>query len=373
MRSVLFSIETSDPDGAEKMLINLAELLNKRGYRPVVCLLEEGWLADESRRCGYSTYVIPLERTVDFRWVRRASKMVASERIDIIHAHEFAMNTYCTLLAAIARVPCVATVHGKNYSSDRWHRRMAYRAVARCARMIAVSDDIKSFLATKVGVLRSRITTITNGIDIDRYSPASLSRRLFRDELGLSDDQPLIGCVGRLDGVKGHTFLVRAARTVCQRYPRAVFVLAGQGQLRDTLEEEANALGIGQNVRFLGYRHDVSAVLAALDIFVLPSLSEGLPLSLLEAMAASIPIVASNVGGIPEVVGDGQSGLLAEPGDPAGLAEKILMLLDNQALGKTIAQNARTIVLARFGVDAMVDAYERVYDQQFEKHGNAIE
>lgn len=361
MISVLFAIETSDPDGAEKMLINLADSLDKGSYRPVFCLLQEGWLADESRARGYPTYVIPLEHTVDMRWVRQARKMVVSERIDVMHANEFAMNTYCALVSAITNVPCIATVHGKNYSSDRWHRRAAYRVVARRAKLIAVSDDIKDFLATKVGIPASRITTITNGIDVHRYSSAQSSRAVLRNELGLAADQPVIGCVGRLESVKGHTYLIRAARAVCQRHLRAMFVLAGQGQLREALEREVSELGLSQNVSFLGYRDDVSSVLAALDIFVLPSLSEGLPLSLLEAMAAGTPVVASNVGGIPEVISDGYSGLLADSGDAASIAGKLLALLDNPALGKTLAKNARAVVLDRFGIDAMVCAYEELY------------
>lgn len=368
MRTVLFAIETSDPDGAENMLFNLADALDKNIYRPVACLLQEGWLADQARSRGFPTYVLPLTRTVDTRWVRQALKVVASERVDIIHAHEFAMNTYCTLLAALTRVPCITTIHGKNYSSDKWHRRAAYRVVARRTKMVAVSDDIKDFLATQVGIPSKQIMTIPNGIDIARYSLPQSTRATLRTELGLSDHQRVIGSVGRLEPVKGHTHLLQAARVVCERHPEAVFVLAGQGQLRDALARQADALGIGQKVRFLGYREDVSSVLAGIDIFVLPSLSEGLPLSLLEAMAANTPVVASNVGGIPEVIQNQESGLLAQPAEPTDLADKILTLLDHPPLARRYAQNAHAIVTTRFGMGAMVDAYEGLYRQLSSRH-----
>ena len=363
MVTVLYAIETSDPDGAEKMLMSLADAARTRAYRPVMCLLQEGWLADESRRCGYPTHVIPLQRTIDVPWVRRACRMLAAERVDLIHSHEFAMNTYCTLLSAIAGRPCITTVHGKNYSSGRWHRRAAYRAVARRTRMIAVSEDIKEFLATDVGIPPSRITTITNGIDTQRYAAAPSLRAALRTELGLAADQPVIGCVGRLEPVKGHTHLIQAARAMREKYPRAVFVLAGQGSLREALEREVQTLGLGECVRFLGYRNDVSRLLAALDIFVLPSLSEGLPLALLEAMAAGVPVVASRVGGIPEVIRDGNNGLLATPGDPGSFAEKLCVLLDRPAFAHTLGATARALVTDRFGLSAMADAYDALYRQ----------
>ncbi len=368
MRTVLFAIETSDPDGAEKMLLSLADALDKTLYRPVACLLQPGWLADEAKAHGYPTYVLPLKHTVDVPWLRQALRLMKAEGVDLIHAHEFAMNTYGALLSALTRVPCITTIHGKNYSSDRWHRRAAYRLVARRTKMIAVSDDIKNFLATTVGVSWRYITTIANGIHIERYAATDAARARLRAELGLSMHQPVVGSIGRLEPVKGHAYLLEAARSVCERHPDAVFVLAGQGQLRESLARQANALGLDRNVRFLGYRDDVATVLAALDIFALPSLSEGLPLSLLEAMAAGKPIVASDVGGIPEVIRDGESGLLARPAAPTELADRILTLIEDPSRARGLADNARAIVSARFGMAAMVSAYENLYRQMSPRH-----
>lgn len=350
------------------MLLSLADAVDHAVYRPVFCLLQPGWLADEARARNYPTYVLPLERTVDVPWTRRALSLLKNERVDLIHAHEFAMNTYGALLSALTDIPCVTTIHGKNYSSDRWHRRAAYRLVARRTRMIAVSDDIKNFLATAVGVSVRRITTIPNGIHIDRYAATDAAKARFRTELGLSPRQPVVGAIGRLEPVKGHTHLLAAAQLVCTRYPDAVFVLAGQGPLRDSLEQQADALGIGRNVRFLGYRDDVATVLAGLDIFVLPSLSEGLPLSLLEAMAAGKPVVASNVGGIPEVIRDGDNGFLAQPATPVDFADCILTLLADPSRARLLAGNARELVSARFGMAAMVGAYENLYRQLLLRH-----
>lgn len=350
------------------MLLSLADAQDKTAYRPVTCLLQPGWLADEARARGYPTYVLPLTRTVDASWTRQALNLIKSERVDLIHAHEFAMNTYGALLSTLAHVPCVTTIHGKNYSSDRWHRRAAYRLVARRTKMIAVSDDIRNFLATAVGVSAHRITTIANGIHIERYAATDAARVQLRTELGLSMHQPVIGSIGRLELVKGHAHLLDAARLVCARYPDAIFVLAGQGQLHEALARQAETLGIGRNVRFLGYRDDVAAVLAGLDIFALPSLSEGLPLSLLEAMAAGKPVIASNVGGIPEVIRDGDSGLLARPAAPTELADGILTLLADRLRARAMAENARAIVSARFGMGAMVNAYEGLYRQLLARH-----
>ena len=350
------------------MLLSLADSLDRAVYRPVFCLLQPGWLADEARARSYPTYVLPLEHTVDVGWIGRVLYLLKHERVDLIHAHEFAMNTYGALLSVLTGVPCVTTIHGKNYSSDKWHRRAAYRLVAHRTKMIAVSDDIKSFLAAAVGVSARHIATIPNGIHIERYAATDAAKTKFRTELGLSRHQPVVGAIGRLEPVKGHTHLLTAAQRVCARYPETVFVLAGQGPLRDPLEQQANALGIARNMRFLGYRDDVATVLAGLDVFVLPSLSEGLPLSLLEAMAASKPIVASNVGGIPEVIRDGENGLLAAPATPTELADRILMLLADPSRAHFLAENARALVSARFGMTAMVGAYEDLYRQLLPRH-----
>jgi len=362
-KTILFAIETSGPGGAEKMLISLAESLDRSRFRPVVCLLKEGWLLDQLGARGLTTHVVPLARTADPAWVRVMRKLVRDERVDVLHAHEFYMNSYFALLARLERLPAVTTVHGKNYSSDRWYRRAAYRAVARNSRMIAVSDGIADFLHEAIGVPRERLTTIRNGIDCDAFASRPSVRIEARAELGLADGQPVIGCLGNLYPVKGHTHLIDAAAGICAQYPDAVFLFAGRGHMLDSLQRQTTALGLERNVRFLGFREDSTRLLMAMDIFAMPSLSEGLPLSLLEAMAAGKAIVASAVGGIPEVIHDRQSGLLVPSGNAPELQRAILSLLADPALARDMAQRARAKVVADFNLATMTSTYENLYDE----------
>lgn len=361
-KTILYAIETSGPGGAEKMLINLVESLDKDAFRPLICLLARGWLFDRLRALGYEPLVIPLGHTPDIAWLRRAASVLRAENVRLMHAHEFYMNAYCAMLSRLTGVPCVTTVHGKNYYTDKWYRRTLYRMVSRYSTMIAVSDGIRHFLSERVGVSNQRLTTIRNGIDIATFAPTPNARSAARHTLGLSPHQPVIGCLGNLYQVKGHTYLIQAAAVICRRYQDAVFLFAGRGKMLDILQQQATELGIARNVRFLGFRDDTPALLAAMDIFVLPSLSEGLPLSLLEAMAANTPVVASRVGGIPEVISHEQNGLLVEPADANALAQHILRLLDNPALASALAARAKTDVTAHYSVSTMTARYQALYE-----------
>ena len=164
MKTILHLIETSGPGGAERMFISLVEALPKHEYRSLICLLKEGWLNDELRRRGFETVVIPQPRTVDLNWLWAVWHIVRARRVDLMHSHEFAMNTYGSLISLITGIPQIATVHGKNYYYKRWHRRLAYRFVARHGRMVAVSEDCRRFLSDNVGVPLENILTIYNGI-----------------------------------------------------------------------------------------------------------------------------------------------------------------------------------------------------------------
>ncbi len=361
MKTILHLIETSGPGGAERMLISLVEALPKHEYRSLICLLKEGWLYDEFRRRGFETVVIPQQRTVDVSWLWAVRHLVRAQRVDLMHSHEFAMNTYGSLVSLIAGIPQIATVHGKNYYYKRWYRRLAYRFVARRGRMVAVSEDCRRFISDKVGVPLQRISTIYNGIPTERYEPSSAVRANIRSALGMIRDQPVVGTVGNLYPVKGQTFLLQAMSSVVRHWPDCRLIIAGRGDLESALKNEAKELGIERNVLFLGYRADIPELLQAMDVFVLPSLSEGLSLSILEAMAAAKPVVATAVGGNPEVIVDSKIGYLVPPGNPGALAEKIIALLQDPLLAHKIGKNSRARVMQHFSLSAMVNRYLMQY------------
>jgi sugar transferase (PEP-CTERM/EpsH1 system associated) len=363
MKNVLHLCESSDTGGAESMLVSLVESLDKTRYRSMVCLLSEGWLNVQLEKRKIETVVIPQPHSFDIPWLFRAFSLLKSRDIDVMHSHEFATNVYASFLSRVTGIPVVTTVHGKNYYGEKWRRRMAYRFVARQSLMVAVSHDLKRFLAHQVAIPQDSIRVVHNGIDLSRYAVQGKNHRSVRDELGISADQRVIGTVGNLFTVKGQTYLLRACQTVARAFPDFALLVAGEGEQLGKLEKEASDLGIAGNVKFLGFREDVPSLLQAMDIFVLPSLSEGLPLSILEALSLQKPVVATNVGGIPEIVEDGVTGYLVPPRDPEALADKILLLLQHPQTAANMGQAGRKKVEEDYGLDKMVREYQFLYEE----------
>ncbi|MGI0016318.1 MAG: glycosyltransferase, partial [Nitrososphaera sp.] len=351
----------SGPGGAEKMLTSLVENLDRSRYRSVVCLLRDGWLRHQLQSRGIETMVIPQHYSLDFVWLFRLAQLLKERFIRVMHAHEFAMNVYGSLLSKITGIPIIATVHGKSYYWVKWRRRMAYRFVARQSIMVAVSEDLKRFLMRQVTIHPDNIRVVHNGIDLHRYAADDL-RNTIRKELGINA-RPVIGTVGNLYAVKGQAYLLRACAIVAKDFPDFVLLVAGRGEQLASLDAEARCLGIGGNVKFLGFREDIPTLLQAMDVFVLPSVSEGLPLSILEAMALEKPVVASNVGGIPEVVKNGITGYLVPPKDPEALAENILLLLHHTQLAAHLGTSGRRRVQEAFSLEQMIQEYQSLYER----------
>lgn len=361
MANVLHLIETSGPGGAERMLISLVEGLDRPRYHSTICLLEEGWLQAELLRRGFETVILPQNGSYDVAWIRRVVRLIKSRGISLMHAHEFTMNAYGSIVSAVSQVPLIGTVHGKSHYPDKWRRRLAYRYLAKRSVLVAVSEDIREFLMRRIGIGYSQIVTVHNGVDVGTYGFRSDVRGAIRSSLGLSATQPVIGTVGNLYPVKGHRYLLDAAPSVMAAFPDAVFLIAGRGELLEPLSRQARELGLAKNVMFLGLRNDVPSLLQAMDVFVLPSLSEGLPVAVLEAMATARPVVATNVGGNPEAITDGESGFLVPPADPCALAEKIVLLLRDRALAGRVGERGRLRAERQFTLPGMVNSYQALY------------
>lgn len=362
MKKILHLIETSGPGGAEKMLISLVEHLDKNQYRSVICLLKDGWLNTQLQRRGFETFIVPQPHSIDFGWLLKLKTRIKNMGIHLMHAHEFAMNTYASLLSVITGVPVIATVHGKNYYWERWWRRLAYRFVSRQTTMVAVSEDIKKFLMQKCGIKNDRIIVVHNGIDLDLYRPEGEKREWTRRELCIRNGQPVVGTIGNLYPVKGHTYLLKAIAIVKIMFPTVRLLIAGRGRMLGKLLNESQTLGIQDHVIFLGFREDTASLLQAIDLFVLPSISEGLPLSVLEAMACGKPVIATNVGGLPEVVVDGQSGFLVSSENPESLAKRMMLLLGYKSLSDQFGRVGRARVEKEFSLGSMVQKYQGLYE-----------
>jgi glycosyltransferase involved in cell wall biosynthesis len=339
----------------------LAASLDPKRFRSVVCLYRPGWLYDINRDQGIPTSIMGINGALDVRWARQFAALLKKEHVSVIHAHEFTANTYGSLIGRIMRVPVVATVHGKNYFADQLKRRIAYRFVSRASRMVAVSEDLKRFIVDRVGVADNRISVVYNGVDVPPR-PSVEKVRALRLELGVEQFEHVIGAVGSLYPVKGHTHLIQALPRILQACPRTVLLLAGRGELEGELKAEVRRLGLDAYVRFLGFRSDVPVLLSLFDLFVLPSLSEGLSMALLEAMAAGNPVVATEVGGNAELVVDGDTGYLIPPESPAALADAVIRVLSDKVRSTGMGDRGRQRVHDKFSFQAMIDAYQAHYE-----------
>ena len=359
--TVLHLSSSSGVGGAETLVASLAAGLDASRFRSLVCLFRDGWLRDRCARLGLETHVVPIDKMLDLRWLRTFRRLLRDCGVGLIHAHEFGANTYGTLAGWLAGVPVVATVHGRSYYAERGRRRLAYRFVSRYAVMVAVSEDVKRFVAARTGVSARRIRVVHNGIGPAAPVTAGAGARL-RADLGLRDGERAVAVVGSLYAVKGHRYLLEAAPSILAACPSTVFLIAGHGACEAALREQARSLGIDTRVRFLGFREDVPAILASCDVFVLPSLSEGLSIAILEAMAAARPVVTTSVGGNVEIVVDGETGILVEAADARQLAAAVTRILTNPAEGRRLGDNGLSRVRSRFTIGAMVREYEVIYD-----------
>jgi len=357
---VLCLSTSSGPGGAERVISVLSSRLKRNGLYVIVGLFRPGWLQNECERLGVDTRVIPLNGPLHLGWFLRCLRLVKDEQIDIVHAHEFSAIVCGWIIARLARIPFVGTVHGKNYFWEKGRRRFAYRIVGKTGTLVAVSKDLKQFIVDKVGVPASRIAVVYNGVE-PAQSVSEKDIEGVRTELGLRTDDLVIGTVGSLYPVKGHRYLLDAMAAVLKQYPKCFLIVAGQGELEVSLKEQARRLGIEDRVRFLGMRQDVPILLAVMQLFVLPSLSEGLSMALLEAMASGKPVVATNVGGNPELVDHGRTGWLVQPEQAGVLAGGMKHLLEDQPSLSRYGRAAAERIAKLFTVDLMIESYQNLY------------
>lgn len=363
-KTVALMLESDGPGGAENMLLQLAEELRRRGYDVCPVLPDKGlgWLAAECRKRGLEPETFSLRRPLDWRCLRGLIEVLRRRQVDLVHSHEFTMAFYGAAAARWLRKPHVITMHGGQRVLSHWRRRVAFRWSMRRSRAVAaVSGATRQLFLGALHLPPDAISVVHNGI----VPPPPGNPAPVRHELGLAKGEVLIVSVGNLYPVKGHAVLLEALARLAQRtdLPPWRMALAGRGRETDRLKQFAAEHGLGGRVHFLGHRADVPDILAAADAWVMPSLSEGLPLALLEAMFAGKAIVASAVGGIPEVIVSERDGLLVPPRDPAALAAALGRVIESPDLRAALGSAARERAGSGFSVAHMTDDYERLYGE----------
>ena len=364
---VMYVLDHLEIGGAQTHVIQVVSGLDRRRFAPMVCALKaRGEMRGVLEKIGVPVFDGGLGPTLigwgGVRVLLRLSRLLKRERVDVAHSYLFHPNVLTPMAGRLARVP-VSVVSKR--SLDRYpsaFRRYACKVGNALADRITVNAEaIGRFVKSEEGCRAEKMLLIPNGVSDDILNRTSDEGRKRREHRLPSGGQ-VVGVVGRLAWKKGIRYLLEAAPRVLESAPDATFVIVGDGPLREELEAQAQALGIRDRVMFLGSRRDTLELLSGFDVFVLPSVIEGMSNALLEAMAVGLPVVATSVGGNSEVVVDGQTGFLVPAADPGSMAAAIVKLLHAPEMGTEIGAAGKRLVADKYRVDVMVRKIEELYE-----------
>ncbi len=354
------------PGGAERIVYDLAHRLttSKTGgvrFDVEVAALRGGAVADWLGREGIPTTVLGVRGKTDLAKLARLAGFFRRGRFDLVHTHLFHADLAGRLAGWVSNVPhLVHTVHAMEHRFRPWQFAFARLLSERCDRIVCVSQGVRDHHAAKSGLPLSRYVVIPNGVDVDAFARDESQRQKLRRQWGVREGEILLGFVGRLHVDKGADVLLEAMAILGGRGSGVRLVMAGQGPQQKIIEDQIRGEGLA-SVRLLGFRSDVPAILSAADVFAMPSRREGLPLAAAEAMAASLPVVGTDVVGLAEIIRHGQTGLVVPSEDPRALADAIERLADDPGLRGQMGLAALTRVREFFTIEKMLTAHERLY------------
>lgn len=352
--------------GAESVLVELSVQLAEFGHEVIVVAFDSGRarctdVLDAARQRGLTAKSFRCRRALDIEAMRGIAGLVSTNGVDVVHSHNYKSNIYAALVGRRTDAALVSTCHNWIDASakmrlygqiDRW-------VLRRFDGVVAVSSTVRARLV-RAGFRNEGLYTIENGVDA-AMCRNNFGREAIRQELGIEPGTFLVGVVARLSEEKGHVALIDSMQSLRRTHPRCSLVVIGDGPMRAQLEAKVDSLGMVQQVTFLGQRKDVPRLLAALDLFVLPSRVEAQPMSLLEAMAAGLPVVATNVGDIPHMLGHGRFGTLIEPDRPDQLVAALKTHVEQPDAVRRRADSARLEVAERRTSAHMANQYQSVY------------
>ena len=357
---VVHAVLSLDVGGLERNIVNQVRVGPELGQVvSVVCLERPGTLAPQAETLGARVVCLHKRPGIRLGLVRRIAAVLRELGPHVVHTHDVCTLFYTGPAARQAGVPLVVhTEHGRE-DYRRLRRRLLGRLAGRCARRFyCLTEDMAAWVVSHRIVPRRKIRVIFNGIDTACFREPC-DAEAVRQALERPPGVPVIGTVGRLNEIKCQDVLIRAFARVREREPEAHLILVGDGPLRQPLGELAVGLGLDGCVHFAGYCPQTAPYLRAMDIFALTSRSEGMPQAALEAQVADVPVVAARVGGLPELIDHGRTGLLVDPGDEAALAEALLGLLSDRERARQMSEAGRQQVEARFDIGRMAAEYHR--------------
>jgi len=366
--TILHTIESGGPGGAETVVLNLVKGLDPGRFRSVVLLPPGPWLNPRLRALEVPLVEVSWKAWYDPRGPMKMVETIRKYEVDLIHSHLPGQNFYSCIAGLLTSCKTLVTYHGPvEFQDGESVKEKAKLWFVRktAARAIVVCKMVKSILV-KHGFRNDRISVIYNGIDPAPYALPVAGT--LRADLRLGSDVRLVGMIANVRQSKGYDVFVRAAADVCRSFPSARFLAVGHVDegLAGPIKQLVADLSLGDKFVFVGFRADIPQILSELDVFVLSSTSEGMPLAVLEAMASRKAIVTTQCGGIPEVVDDGHTGLLVPPSDSGALARAIGDLLSDQSKALRLGVNAQAKFQKDFTLDGMIERYEELYLSQLE-------
>ena len=355
MINVLHVVLNLHVGGLERFVIELMDKYSDNIVPHVVCLEEKGELAQFVKG---NLICLGEKPGLKFGSALKIVKIIQKYNIEIVHTHNESAHLYGSLAGFISRTPVIHTRHGKYSHSSTRKQLLNVFSSWLTTKVVGVSEDVSKMMVMKEFVSTNKVSTVLNGVDVEAYLPRS-KRNLFN----CKNDCVKIGIVARLEPVKDHSNLLRACHELKKFSDDFVLIVVGDGTLRQQLSDEAAGLQIDDRVIFTGTRHDITDIVNELDIYVLSSISEGISLTLLEAMSCCLPVVATNVGGNPEVVKEGETGYLVPPRDPALFAEKLLCLIGDGEMRTDMGNAGRARVERFFNLSQTAKNYEKLYSE----------
>ncbi|MGH7216987.1 MAG: glycosyltransferase family 4 protein, partial [Nitrospiraceae bacterium] len=345
--------------GGERYLELLFDHLDRARFRGLLICPEPGPFVERMEKRGVETHLVHLAPLFNPLALWRLTRLLVRERVTILQTHGARANFYGRIAGRLAGVPVIiSTVHNslKDYEV-RALRRGLYAFLLRLTlpiahRIICVSDANRRDVIEECPAAAAKLRTVYNGVDPSAF-PSQPDRKRVREELGITSG-PILVVIARLTEQKGHRYLLQTIPSLLKTWPQLCCVFVGEGELHDALHRMAVDLAVARACRFVGVREDIADVLAAADVVVLPSLSEGFPFVLLEALAMGCPVVASRVNGVPELIEDHTTGLLVPPRDPQALAAAIREILSDPTAASKMGAVGRAVVRERFTVNRMV-------------------
>ena len=362
---ILQLIDSLKVGGAEVLLRDLVCHLQETGQHVHVGFSTPGPLQKSLEEMQVGMTHLPRFARVDPFLFWGMCRLMLRERPDVVHTHLFKSDFHGRLAARLCGVPVVvSTAHNNDSWAQHYPLGNLYGLTTRLAdRVIAVSEGVRDFQIQYTHTLPEKIVTIRSGVDVKKFENRREDGQKVRSEFGISPSTPVVGIVGRLQPQKDHETFLRAVRTILDALPTVRFLIVGDGPLRDELTAQARTLDLLPSVIFCGIRKDIPAVLAAIDLLVFSSRWEGLPVALMEGMAAGKPIVSTDVGGVSDVAIAEETAILVQPGDPSALAEACLRILRDPSLGQRFGSAGLTRIRERYSLDAMVNNTQRLYEE----------